>query len=200
MSEPTMIDPGGIEGFTKASELAALAEIAAGMPDGATVVEIGSWKGRSTVAIASALPPGATLRAVDTFGGDPAWDRFGEIDQQSVLGEFRRSTAAFANVSATVGRSVETARTIADGTLDWVFIDALHDFRNVLRDIRAWAPKLRPGGLLSGHDYGRAGVTDAVRVLLGDVETVGSIWMTRERPRPRPAIVARVAASHLLRR
>ena len=37
---------------------------------------------------------------------------------------------------------------------DWLYIDALHTFEAVLSDLRAWWPRLRDGGLLSGDDYG----------------------------------------------
>lgn len=37
--------------------------------------------------------------------------------------------------------------------LDWVYIDALHDYESCLADMRAWAPLIRPGGALCGHDY-----------------------------------------------
>lgn len=43
-----------------------------------------------------------------------------------------------------------------DGVLrpfDWVYIDALHDYQSCLDDMRAWAPLIRSGGALCGHDY-----------------------------------------------
>ena len=61
--------------------------------------------------------------------------------------------------------SLEGARDVADGSLDFVYIDGLHDFDSVMGDILAWAPKVRPGGMISGHDYchiHRYGVIPAV--------------------------------------
>jgi hypothetical protein len=49
--------------------------------------------------------------------------------------------------------SAGAAPRFADGTLDFVYIDAAHDVESVREDIAAWYPKVRPGGLLSGHDY-----------------------------------------------
>ena len=52
------------------------------------------------------------------------------------------------------GYSVDMAKTFEDGSLDWVFIDAGHDYVNFTKDVFAWWPKLREGGLFSGDDYG----------------------------------------------
>ena len=53
--------------------------------------------------------------------------------------------------------SHEAIGKVADKTLDFVFIDAEHTFSGCLRDMTLWAPKLKPGGLLCGHDYKKAG-------------------------------------------
>lgn len=63
--------------------------------------------------------------------------------------------------------SLEAAKEIKDGSLDFVFIDAAHDYKNVKADIEVWSPKVRIGGIVSGHDYypfksGSTGVIDAV--------------------------------------
>ena len=49
--------------------------------------------------------------------------------------------------------SVDAAATFADASLDFVYVDARHDYAGVLEDLRAWWPKLRKGGLLAGHDF-----------------------------------------------
>lgn len=49
--------------------------------------------------------------------------------------------------------SVEAAARVADASLDFVYIDARHDRESVLEDIAAWYPKVRPGGIVAGHDY-----------------------------------------------
>lgn len=62
--------------------------------------------------------------------------------------------------------SVVAAMKIEDESLDFVYIDADHSYENVMNDINAWFPKVRKGGIVSGHDYCRYlehfGVIEAV--------------------------------------
>lgn len=51
-----------------------------------------------------------------------------------------------------IGR--EVAPTIADRSLDLVFVDGSHAEKDVLEDCDVWLPKIRPGGTIAGHDYG----------------------------------------------
>src|SRR5512139_6522 len=51
-------------------------------------------------------------------------------------------------------RSPEAAEQFPDKMFDFVFIDADHSLEAVERDIAAWRPKIKDGGLLCGHDYG----------------------------------------------
>jgi hypothetical protein len=49
--------------------------------------------------------------------------------------------------------SLEGAKLYPDGHFDLVYIDACHDYPAVRDDIAAWLPKVRPGGVLAGHDW-----------------------------------------------
>eukprot|EP00747_Dinoflagellata_sp_TGD_P182462 gnl/TRDRNA2_/TRDRNA2_36717_c0_seq1.p1 gnl/TRDRNA2_/TRDRNA2_36717_c0~~gnl/TRDRNA2_/TRDRNA2_36717_c0_seq1.p1 ORF type:complete len:292 (-),score=54.83 gnl/TRDRNA2_/TRDRNA2_36717_c0_seq1:85-960(-) len=62
------------------------------------------------------------------------------------------------------GLSADVANDFDDGTLDWIYIDALHTHDSLLEDLRNWYPKVRPGGLLSGDDYGDANDTEMMTV------------------------------------
>lgn len=67
--------------------------------------------------------------------------------------------------------SVEAAKRFELGSLDLVFIDANHSYESVKQDLEAWVPLVRPGGVVSGHDYnGFAGVTPAVDEHFPDTE------------------------------
>ena len=49
--------------------------------------------------------------------------------------------------------SIDAAQFVLDGSLDYVFIDAAHDYDAVKLDIATWTPKVRTGGVIAGHDY-----------------------------------------------
>ena len=50
---------------------------------------------------------------------------------------------------------MEVVKLVGDNTLDFVYIDGSHDFLNVAQDLHYWTKKVRPGGIVAGHDYVR---------------------------------------------
>jgi hypothetical protein len=81
--------------------------------------------------------------------------------------------------------SREAAGAIEPRSLDFVFLDAGHDYSSVVEDILIWWPKVKSGGLLTGHDYGHRkeaanlfGVSQAVNELFTGVFQLGSgkVW------------------------
>jgi hypothetical protein len=170
-------------------ELAFLYAAALTMPSGARCVEIGSWKGRSTVAICEGLRTvdGASLCAVDTFHGDARNDRMharfrDELAADEVYRSFREHTADYEFLTVERTTSREASHGFENESLDWVFIDAEHTFDHVLDDVRHWLPKVKLGGLISGHDYGHASVRFAVHSCLSVDGAWESIWYSRRRP------------------
>jgi predicted O-methyltransferase YrrM len=61
--------------------------------------------------------------------------------------------------------SLAVAKTIPDRSLDFVFIDAEHTTEAVLSDVQAWRDKVRPGGLILGHDEQWPSVQRALKSL-----------------------------------
>jgi len=59
--------------------------------------------------------------------------------------------------------SVDAAKDFADKSLDFVYIDASHEYEEVIKDLGAWYPKLREGGLFAGHDFIDRGIRFGVR-------------------------------------
>ena len=77
--------------------------------------------------------------------------------------------------------SWEGASYYADESLDVVFIDAAHDYESVTKDLKAWYPKVKKGGVFAGHDYRQdCGVFDAVNDFFKGRHTVtkkGPCWV-----------------------
>jgi cephalosporin hydroxylase len=67
--------------------------------------------------------------------------------------EAKRVADADPRVFMLRGMSVDMAPILPDDSLDWVFIDANHSYKAVLEDMDAYFPKVKSGGLFSGHDF-----------------------------------------------
>lgn len=80
--------------------------------------------------------------------------------------------------------SWEAATQFDDNSLDFVFVDADHQYESVKKDIIAWYPKLKVGGIIAGHDYiSEFRVADAVKEIFHkrfDVweEGICKVWYT----------------------
>lgn len=90
--------------------------------------------------------------------------------------QFDSRVGSHPNVTKMRMLSWDAAPLIEDGSLDLVFIDGDHSYEGVSRDIEMWLPKIRPGGVISGHDYDNTdkygdlfkGVDRAVHEFFGD--------------------------------
>lgn len=81
------------------------------------------------------------------------------------------------------GYSSNESNSFQDGTVDFVFIDANHDYQFVKDDILAWLPKISKNGLIGGHDYclDWLGVIKAVTEVFGtdSIDVLdGEVWVT----------------------
>jgi predicted O-methyltransferase YrrM len=75
--------------------------------------------------------------------------------------------------------SMDAVNDFEDGSLDFVFIDGAHDFKNVAMDIYEWVKKVKIGGIVYGHDYKRwkSNSHIARRKYLVDVKDVVQAFM-----------------------
>ena len=112
-------------------------------------VEVGVYEGQSAAYLGVELLNRAGSRPtrldlIDLFSG-----------QQSHVDRVRAALAPVASVIGDIvmSDSVTAASRYADKSLDFVFIDAEHAYPYVSRDIDAWLPKVRKGGIISGHDF-----------------------------------------------
>lgn len=104
--------------------------------------EIGVLGGRLSAQLLRELP-GLRLLMVDHWLADS-----GRLKQAARL----RTRFAGPRRKMRHGDSVAMAARAKDCSLDFVFVDGDHTYRGVSRDLAAWAPKVRRGGLLCGHD------------------------------------------------
>ena len=111
---------------------------------------------------------GAEGGAMEGGPGCESWD--------PVLGlqKFNRQIGPYADrLTVLRGDSSEMASEVPDESLDFVFIDADHRYPAVIKDLAAWVPKLKPGGMLSGHDIHLQGVKRAVDEKLSQYKEAG---------------------------
>lgn len=87
---------------------------------------------------------------------DPHDKNFRRARDNDLNFEVARRAMAFAGSRVRQMRSLslDAAKSFPDSHFDWIFLDALHTAQGLTRDLHAWWPKLRPGGLFSGDDYG----------------------------------------------
>lgn len=119
------------------------------------LVEVGCWRGGSMRHLAKRLVECG--RPFQLWGVDiwEHWDYKVAGIKTSYADYNRALTEAGVRNQVTdiVLPSIEAAKQFSDATLDFVFLDADHRPLAVLDDICAWRPKIRPGGVLAGHDY-----------------------------------------------
>jgi glycosyltransferase involved in cell wall biosynthesis len=142
--------------------------------DGATFVEIGTWKGRSAAHMASLIEAsGKNIRfiTIDTFKGSPG-EKAHADDPDLKAGKLKevamKNLEPFTKLEVFESDSVEAAKSFADKSIDFVFIDAAHEYANVKADIEAWLPKLKDGGVLAGDDFEWEGMRKAVKEAFPD--------------------------------
>lgn len=117
--------------------------------------EIGVERGLYTETLCKANPA-LHLYAVDMWQCYPGYRE--HVNQAKLDGFYTEATARLKAYPVTLLRSfsVEAAPHIPDNSLDFVYIDAAHDFLNVTQDIYHWSKKVRKGGLVCGHDFKRS--------------------------------------------
>ena len=122
--------------------------------------EIGTAKGVYAEVIAKS---GLKLYAIDPWlvydgyvkGEDEKERKAGGYDQQEMDRQYEHVKKLLAPYDCTIIRktSMEALADIPNESLDFVYIDANHEFKYVVEDIYEWSKKVRKGGVISGHDY-----------------------------------------------
>jgi len=146
-----------IDGWLTNAEAEGLAAVASALKPGAVVVEIGSWKGKSTWCIAHGLIKG-TIHCIDPFNA------FGEEGSRGIYEQTKGEIdllEQFNNNLTTVSKSVEILPHKGYSheyvgsveNIDFLFIDGDHSIQGCRYDYENFANDIKPGGYLAFHDY-----------------------------------------------
>lgn len=192
----------GIHGWFDYSDF--YKELAVKIPDGGTFVEVGCWMGKSIAFMADALKKikkVVALHVVDTFKGSPENQVHAdllEVHGGTVEHVFRANMEALGitlvdwgteikTMPALIGDSqvimvhkefsVPASEHFENASLDAVFIDGDHSEKAVSADITAYFHKVKPGGILCGHDIDEPGVAAAVSGLIKGFRVQGRCWI-----------------------
>jgi len=171
------IDDNKIKGWMNPVDLMWLFNMAKEMD---TIVEIGSWKGRSTHALLSGCK--GTVHAVDHFLGSAAEPgTHAEAKTGDIYKQFIENVGHFKNLHAMKMSSAEAVKQFDDNSIDMVFIDGGHTRQEVIDDINRWLPKAK--NIICGHDYPKGSVRRAIAQTIKEVSindaNGGTIWVKK---------------------
>jgi predicted O-methyltransferase YrrM len=183
-----------VEGWMTPGQARRLWTCARTVRPGGRIVEIGSFRGRSMIVLASAAEAGVELVAIDPHAGNDRgpheFEGFEEeASQDHDVFNANLAKAGVADRVRHVRKFSNEALADVPGEIDLLYIDGAHRFRPALDDIRRWGDKVRPGGDLLIHDsFSSLGVTLALvasRFFSGDWRYLGrSESMTHYRREP----------------
>lgn len=118
-------------------------------------VEVGVWNADYSVKICNRLSP-QKFYGIDPYVSyDNAPGMNVGYETEAALEETYQKACKKLPSNATLIRdfSVNAAEQFEDDSIDLVYIDGDHNYESVSADIEAWYPKVKPGGIISGHDY-----------------------------------------------
>jgi predicted O-methyltransferase YrrM len=132
-----------VPGWLTDEEGEALYELARACRGDGVIVEIGSWKGKSTVCLGLGSQDGA---GVPVYAVDPHADyRFGDFKTNI-------ERAGIADLVRPIASLSQTAADGFDETIELLFVDGSHEYDLVLEDFEKWVPKVVDGGWVAFHD------------------------------------------------
>ncbi len=162
----------GVEGWMSEDQARRLFAAAARTAPGERIVEIGSFRGRSTIVLASAAPEGVRVVAIDPHAGNDrgpqeleGYAEAAATDHEVFLANLAAAGVAerVTHVRATSSAALEDPRATGGGPLTVLYVDGAHRYGPARADIRDWGRLVAPGGTLLVHDaFSSVGVTLAI--------------------------------------
>lgn len=120
-------------------------------------VELGVQRGQYAQTLLSTWPSNRRYVLVDLWAPLDAYHDLANVDQaaqDAIMSEALANVAPWSDkVAVCRNFTISCALSFKDGEFDFVYVDARHDRWGVTQDLTAWWPKVRPGGLVCGHDF-----------------------------------------------
>jgi predicted O-methyltransferase YrrM/glycosyltransferase involved in cell wall biosynthesis len=143
-----------VDGWLNVAEGRLLFRLARKCSGQGVIVEIGSWKGKSTIWLGHGSHAGRKVRihAVDPHTGSP--EHGGKSRHVWTFEEFQQNIKAAGVddvIVAHVDHSVTAAQKFTE-PIELIFVDGLHEYESVKADFEAWFPKVIEGGIMAFHD------------------------------------------------
>lgn len=157
-----------VDGWMTDGQAAQLFDAARGCPADGTIVEIGSFRGRSMIVLASAADPSVTLYAIDPHAGNDRGPQeiegfADEADDDHAVFTANLASAGVADRVTHLRAFSEDAHGDVHGDVDVLYIDGAHRYGPARRDIAEWGARVAPGGTMLIHDsFSSVGVTLAI--------------------------------------
>jgi predicted O-methyltransferase YrrM len=164
--------------------------IAQKLKNGDIFVEIGSWLGQSAVFMAEKIKQrnlNVKFYTIDFFDSDEikesSWEMTMEITKEKKIYETYLENIEHVKdyIVTIIGNSKEVYKQFEDESIDYLFIDGDHTHEGFAQDIKLWYPKVKTGGIVSGHDYiwggkGVKPVIDAFSMFKAKPFGFGDVW------------------------
>ena len=157
-----------VEGWLSKDQAARLYAAARATSQGKQIVEIGSFRGRSTIVLAGAAPDGVEVVAIDPHAGNDRGPReiSGFVDEAIDDHDAFNENLVAAGVADRVRHVREFSHWAHDdvsGTIAVLYIDGAHRYAPAQSDIRNWGARVEAGGTMLIHDsFSSVGVTMAI--------------------------------------
>lgn len=142
-----------IPSTTLISECFTINQLALKVPDNGIVVEIGTGAGRVTMVLALAVAgKGTMIHTVDNYSENGKYDEYGSWDKNSVK-KLAKKFNVEGHITFRDKASVAVASEFSRDTIDFLYLDGSHRYVDVCREIDAWYPVVKTGGIIAGHDF-----------------------------------------------